>query len=155
MKRSHWLMKSEPSVYSIDDLKRDGKTYWDGVRNFQARNFMRDLMKKGDPVLFYHSNASPSGVAGRAEVRGEGYPDFTAWDKKNKHYDPKSTPEKPLWFMVDVKFVGKFKHFVPLDELKASPALRGMMVTKLGVRLSVQPVEKKHFEIIKRMGRGR
>ncbi len=132
----HWLMKSEPSSYSIDDLDKHRKTYWDGVRNFQARNFMRDEMKVGDLVLFYHSNAEPSGVAGVARVCKAGYPE----------------KRKPLWFMVDVEFVEKFPHFISLEELKASPKLAGMMVVKTGVRLSVQPVEKKHFEIVKNMG---
>ncbi len=144
-------MKSEPDVYSIDDLKKDGKTYWDGVRNFQARNFLRDEMKVGDLVLFYHSNAEPSGVAGLARVCKAGYPDFTAWDKKDKHYDTKSTKEKPLWFMVDVTFVEKFSRFVSLEELKSEQKLKRMFVVKAG-RLSVQPVEKNHFEIVKKMG---
>ena len=147
----YWLMKSEPSVYSIDDLKRDKKTYWDGVRNFQARNFMRDSMKMGDLVLFYHSNAEPSGVAGIAKVGREGYPDFTAWDKKDIHYDPKSTKEKPLWSMVDLEFVEKFSRFVSLEEMKKNFDLKRMMVTKAG-RLSVQPVERKHFEIVRKIG---
>ena len=148
----YWLIKSEPSVYSIDDLARDKKTYWDGVRNFQARNFLRDQMKVGDLVLFYHSNAEPSGTAGIARVCKSGYPDFTAWDKKDRHFDPKSTRIKSLWFMADVEFVEKFAHFVPLEELKSNPALKGMMVTRQGMRLSVQPVDKKHFEAVKNMG---
>lgn len=151
----YWLMKAEPSVYSIDDLKRDGKTYWDGVRNYQARNFMRDAMKIGDLVLYYHSNAEPSGVAGIAKICKEGYPDFTAWDKKDIHYDPKSTKEKPQWHMVDVQFVQKFKNFVSLDAIKSQISLKNMMVVRRGARLSVQPVEEKHFEIIKRMGEGK
>ncbi len=132
-----WLMKSEPGVYSIDDLKKDGKTCWDGVRNFQARNFMRDKMKRGDLVLFYHSNAEPPGVAGVARVCREGYPE-----------------KNPLWSMVDVEFVEKFPHFVPLEEIKAHPKLKGMLVVKRGMRLSVQPVDKKHFEIIRKLGKG-
>lgn len=146
-------MKSEPGVYSIDDLSRDKKTYWDGVRNFQARNFMRDKMKIGDLVLFYHSNAEPSGVAGIAKVCKAGYPDFTAWDKKDVHFDPKSIEAKPQWYMVDVQFEEKFKHFVSLEELKSNLALKGMMVTQRGSRLSVQPVDKKHFEIVRNMGK--
>lgn len=149
----YWLIKSEPEVYSIDDLKRDGKTYWDGVRNFQARNFLRDSLKKGDKVLYYHSNAEPSGVAGIAEVAKEGYPDFTAWDKKDEHYDPKSSEVKPTWYAVDVKFVEKFKTFVPLEALKANPSLKTMMVIQRGSRLSVQPVDKAHFEAVCKMGR--
>ncbi len=135
---NYWLMKSEPSVYSIDDLKRDKTTSWEGVRNFQARNFMRDAMKKGDHVLFYHSNAEPSGVAGVAEVVREGYPEASG--------------AKPLWFMVDLKFIQKFEHFVSLEELKTNPMLAGMLVVKRGMRLSVQPVEKKHFDGVCRMG---
>lgn len=132
----YWLMKSEPEVYSIDDLERDGKTCWEGVRNYQARNFMRDSMKKGDRVLFYHSNAEPPGVAGVAEVVREGYPEKDA-----------------TWSMVDVKFAEKFKTFAALDALKANPALNGMLVLKRGMRLSVQPVEKAHFEAVCAMGR--
>ena len=145
-------MKSEPGVCSIDDLKRDEKTYWDGVRNFQARNFLRDSIKKGDLVLFYHSNAEPSGIAGIARVVKDGYPDFTAWDKKDVHYDPKSTQAKPLWFMVDIEFVEKFKHFVSLEELKSNPVFKNMMVIRRGSRLSVQPVEKNDFDVVKKVG---
>lgn len=148
-----WLMKSEPSMYSIKDLRRDGSTYWDGVRNFQARNFMRDGIKKEDRVLLYHSNAQPSGVAGIAKIVKEGYADFTAWDKNAIHFDPKSTEAKPLWFMVDVAFVAQFKNFIPLEVLKNETALRGMLVIQKGSRLSVQPVDKKHFDWVCRMGR--
>ena len=146
-------MKVEPSTYSIDDLKRDKKTCWDGVRNYQARNFMRDQMKVGDGVLFYHSNAEPSGVAGIASICREAYPDFTAWDSKDKHYDPKSVRENPTWVMVDVAFVEKFKHFISLEEIKANPQLQGILVARRGSRLSVQPVESHHFEIICKMGK--
>ncbi len=130
-----WLMKSDS--YFIQDLQRDKKTCWDGVRNFQARNFMRDQMKVGDLVLFYHSNAEPSGVAGIAKVCRTAYPDFSAWDPKDKHYDPRSTPQKPLWRMVDLEFVEKFEHFVSLDELRKEPLLKEMLVLKRGMRLSV------------------
>ncbi len=147
-----WLMKTEPTVFSMDDLKRDKKTYWDGVRNFQARNFLRDTMKVGDLALYYYSNAEPSGVAGIAKVCRAGYPDFTSWDKKDIHYDVKSTKVEPTWFMVDVEFVEKFPHFVSLEELKSYSDLKGMMVLKRGMRLSVQPVEKKHFEIVRNLG---
>ncbi len=152
---NYWLMKTEPSSYSIDDLARDGRTFWSGVRNFQARNFMRDQMKIGDRVLFYHSNADPSGVVGIAEVCKAGYPDFTAWDKKDSHYDPKSSQAKPLWFMVDVKFISQFKKIVSLADLKANPQLESMMVLQKGSRLSVQPVSHAHFEEVCRMGRGK
>jgi predicted RNA-binding protein with PUA-like domain len=135
---AYWLMKSEPGTYSIDDLKRDKKTFWDGVRNYQARNFMRDSMKVGDLVLFYHSNAEPSGVAGVAEVVKSGYPD----------------PKDPVWSGVDIGFVEKFPNFVPLETLKENSAkLKGMLVIKNGMRLSVQPVEKAHFEWVRQCGR--
>jgi predicted RNA-binding protein with PUA-like domain len=148
-------MKSEPDVYSIDDLKKDKTTPWDSIRNYQARNFMRDDMKKGDLVLFYHSNAKPPGVAGIATVCRESYPDFTCWDPKHKYYDPKSTEENPRWFMVDVKFNEKFDELVSLDAIKAEKSLEMMSLFQRGSRLSVQPVEKKHFEKIVKMGRSR
>ncbi len=144
-------MKSEPDVFSIDDLEAAGSTHWDGVRNYQARNFMRDDMKVGDRVLFYHSNATPPGVAGVAEVCREGYPDFTAWDPKDKHFDPKTDPEAPRWMMVDVAFVERFPELVPLQALKDDPALADMLVVQRGQRLSVQPVEKEHFEEVLRL----
>lgn len=150
----YWLMKSEPDVYSIDDLARDGSTGWDGVRNYQARNFMRDEMKVGDLVLFYHSNADPPGIAGVARVCREAHPDPTQFDPSSKYHDPKSDPDDPRWLMVDVEFVEKFPHLVSLAELKANPKLEGMYVTRRGMRLSVQPVEPAHFEEVVRMGRG-
>ena len=144
-KRQYWLMKSEPGTYSIDDLESDGETMWDGVRNYQARNFMRDDMEVGDRVLFYHSNASPPGVAGVAEVSRAGYPDHTARDPDSGYYDEKATEEDPRWYMVDIRFVRKLPRLVPLAELKADPALDDMVVTGRS-RLSVQPVEEHHFE---------
>ena len=145
-------MKSEPEVYSIDDLERDGTTDWTQVRNFKARNFMRE-MKVGDRVLFYHSNAEPSGVAGTATVCRPAHPDPTQYDAKSEYFEPKATPEKPYWHCVDVEFAAKFKRFVPLDELKAAKALDGMLLTSgKASRLSVQPVEKRHFDAIVRMG---
>ena len=152
MAKKYWLMKSEPSVFSIDDLAKEPKktAYWDGVRNYQARNFMRDEMKKGDLVLFYHSNAEPPCVAGVCEVVKEGYPDFTAFDPESKYYDPKSSDEKPRWFMVDVKLKKKFKKPVTLAEIKENKKLQKMRLVQKGNRLSVMPVEKKEFdEIIK------
>jgi predicted RNA-binding protein with PUA-like domain len=143
-------MKSEPGVYSIDDLQRDRTTSWDGVRNYSARNNMR-AMKKGDLVLFYHSNANPPGVMGVAKVDKEAYPDATAWDKRSKYYDEKSTREKPRWFMVDVRFVETFKRLVSLDEMKEAKGLEDMVVIKRG-RLSVQPVKQREFDIVRRMG---
>jgi predicted RNA-binding protein with PUA-like domain len=126
----HWLMKSEPSTYSIDDLARDGRTTWDGVRNYQARNMMRDDMSLGDPVLFYHSSADPPGVAGVAKVARTGYPDGTAWDKSDAHYDPDTDPNNPTWMMVDIEFVEKLPRFVSLDELQGRSDLDGLMVVK-------------------------
>jgi predicted RNA-binding protein with PUA-like domain len=139
----YWLMKSEPEVFSIDDLKKKKKTFWDGIRNFQARNFMKNEMKKGDKVIFYHSNADPSGAAGVAEVVKEGYPDHTQFDPESDYYESKATPEKPYWYMVDVKFVSKFKKFVPLSEIKENRKLKNMRLVQRGNRLSVMPVEKK------------
>lgn len=155
MTRRFWLMKSEPDEYSIKDLERDGQTHWDGVRNHEAKNFMRDKMKKGDRVLFYHSNTNPPGVVGVAEVVREGYPDFTAWDPDDPHYDPRSTKKEPVWYMVDVAFVERFDEIVALDEIKFDPSLEGMYVRKRGMRLSVQPVERGHFERIVQMGQMR
>ena len=143
-------MKSEPNCYSIDHLasEKTKTTHWDGVRNYQARNFMRDDMKKGDEVLFYHSNAKPPGVVGLATICKESYPDFTAFDPNEMHYDPKSRQESPTWVMVDVKFKKKFKRFIPLEELKQLKSLDGMELLRRGSRLSIQPVSKKHFETI-------
>lgn len=143
--RQYWLMKSEPDVYSIDDLEADGKTHWDGVRNYQARNFMRDDMKKGDLVLYYHSNANPPGVVGVAEIVKEGYPDHTARDPDSHYYDEKATEEDPRWFMVDIRFVEKLPRMVPLSEIKDEPGLQDMVLVNRS-RLSVQPVEEDEFE---------
>ena len=147
---NYWLVKSEPDVFSIDDLAaaKQKTTCWDGVRNYQARNSLRDEMKLGDQVLFYHSNTKPPGIAGVAEVVREGYPDPTAWDEKNDHFDPKSKPEDPTWFMVDIRLVEKFPRELGLPELKSVSALEGMVLLQRGSRLSVQPVTKKQFEII-------
>ena len=139
-----WLMKSEPSVFGIDDLAKKGVAPWDGVRNFIARNFMRS-MKVGDGVLFYHSSDEPIGVAGIAEVAREAYPDHTSWDRKSDYFDRRSTPERPLWFMVDVRFVRKFPRLVPLAELRKEKALRGMILLRRGNRLSVTPVTPKQW----------
>lgn len=145
-----WLMKSEPDVYSIDDLARDRVSPWEGVRNYQARNFMRS-MSVGDRVLFYHSNAKPPGVVGLAEIVREAYPDPFQFDPKSDYFDPKSKREDPRWSCVDVGIVEKFPRLVPLEELKAAPALEGMEVTRRGSRLSVQPVERAHFVEVLRM----
>lgn len=145
---NYWLMKSEPEVYSIDHLKKDGVTYWEGVRNYQARNFLRDQIKKGDRVLFYHSNAEPSGIAGIAEVVREGYPDPSQFDSKDDHYDPKSKKENPAWFVVDLKFVKKFDHVISLEELRKVKTLEKMLVLRRGQRLSVQPVSAPEWEAV-------
>jgi predicted RNA-binding protein with PUA-like domain len=143
----YWLMKSEPDAYSLDDLERDGTTHWDGVRNYQARNLMRDEMRIGDRVLFYHSNARPPHVAGIAEVVREAYPDHTSWDPDSKYHDPKSSPDDPRWFMVDVGFVERLPRPVPLDELRTYPELEGMVLLNRS-RLSVQPVTEEEFEFV-------
>ncbi len=149
----YWLMKSEESVYSIDDLKKDKVAYWDGVRNYQARNFMRDEMKIGDKVIFYHSNSKPTAAVGICEVVKEGYPDFTAFDPDDLHYDPKSNKENPTWYMVDVKFVEKFERPVTLAEIKANPKLSEMKLVQRGNRLSVMPIKKAEFDEIVRMSK--
>ena len=154
MSRRYWLMKCEPSAYAIDDLARDGRTCWEGVRNFQARNFMRDVMQEGDGVLFYASNAEPSGVSGLAAVCRTGYPDHYAWRPGHKYFDARSTEDKPVWYMVDIAFVERFPAAIPLATLKATPGLEDMMVTKKGSRLSVQPVTKEEYEIVAALGRG-
>jgi len=151
--KRYWLMKSEPNAYSFTDLiSEDGSTAeWDGVRNYQARNTMRDDMKVGDGVIFYHSNAKPPGAVGVAEIVREGYPDYTAWDPDSEHPDPKSTPDNPIWFMVDIKAVEEFKRFVPLREIKATPGLEDMPLVK-NSRLSVQPVSKEEWDIVIALG---
>jgi predicted RNA-binding protein with PUA-like domain len=150
---NYWLMKSEPGCYSIDDLQRDGSTFWDGVRNYQARNMMRDQIKKGDQVLFYHSNATPPGIVGIAKVIKEGYPDHTAFDPDSDHPDLATTPDDPRWYMVDIAFVKKFDHLIALNELKQHPELSGMQLLKKGNRLSVMPVSADHWQTIMAMGR--
>jgi len=151
--RRYWLMKCEPSAYTIDDLKRDGQTAWEGVRNYQARNFMRDQMHPGDGVLFYASNADPSGVTGLARIARGGYPDEYSWKKGHKYYDEASSPEKPLWFMVDIEFVEKFPAIVALDTLRQTKGLEKMVLLKKGSRLSVQPVSKSEYDIVVKLGR--
>ena len=146
-------MKCEPAAYAIDDLARDGETSWEGVRNYQARNFMRDVMQVGDGVLFYASNADPSGVTGLAQVSRAGYPDHFAWRPGHRYFDARSTPDRPLWYMVDVAFVERFAETVPLAALKAARGLEQMMVTRKGSRLSVQPVTRAEFDVVSRLGR--
>jgi len=141
---NRWLMKSELDVYPFSQLVEDGRTHWDGVRNYQARNMMRDDMKLGDLILFYHSNTKPPHVGGVAKVVREGYPDFTSWDVNSKYRDEKSSPENPRWFMVDIAPVKELS-MVSLDAMKANPALEGMPLLRRGQRLSVQPVDVEHF----------
>lgn len=153
---NYWLIKSEGDCYSIWDLKKDKKTPWSGIRNFQARNFMRDSMKVGDKVLFYHSNGTkdqPTGVYGTAVVASKPYPDVTQFDTKDEHYDPKSKQENPTWMLVDMKFSSVLTHPVTLSAIKFEPKLKGIMVAQTGSRLSIQPVSKEHFELIVEMGK--
>ncbi len=151
--RRYWLMKCEPAAYTIDDLERDGRTSWEGVRNYQARNMMRDDMQVGDGVLFYASNADPSGVTGLARIVRAGYPDHTAWTRGHKYFDEAAREETPVWYMVDIGFVERFAAVVPLDVLKATKGLDDMVVTRKGSRLSVQPVTKPEYDIVVRLGR--
>ncbi len=153
MSKKWWLIKSEPDVYSIDDLERDGETPWDGVRNYQARNYLRDQMAAGDPVLFYHSSSDAIGVAGVARVASKPYADPTQFDKKSDYFDAGSTKDDPRWWLVDVAFVEKFRALVPLAALKADKGLAGMLVLARGQRLSVQPVDPAHARIVLRLGK--
>jgi predicted RNA-binding protein with PUA-like domain len=148
---SYWLMKSEPEVYSIEDLKRDGRTEWEGVRNYQARNFMVKEMKLGDVVLFYHSNANPTGIAGLGVVTRLAEPDKSSWNKKSPFFDEKSTPQSPRWFCVEVAFKVKFHKIISLDDLRAVPKLNEMEVLKKGQRLSIMPVRAEEFKQIENM----
>jgi len=150
MAKNYWLMKSEPDAFSIDDLKAMPKKtdFWDGVRNYQARNFMRDDMKKGDMVFFYHSNCKEPGIVGTMVVSKEAYADATALDKKSKYYDPKASKENPRWFAVEVTYKKKFKHPITLSELKANPKLEDFALVRKGNRLSVMPVSKENWDAI-------
>ena len=146
----YWLLKTEPETFSIDDLRKSPgqTTCWDGVRNYQARNLLRDQMKLGDRVLVYHSSTDPTAVVGMAKIVKEGYPDHTAWDKKSDHYDPDSTKDNPRWYMVDIQLERVFERPVTLAELRRVPALKQMELLRKGSRLSVQPVRKEEFEVI-------
>ena len=147
---NYWLMKSEPDVFGIDDLAARAKQteHWDGVRNYQARNMLRDQMQVGDQVFFYHSNCKEPGIVGIAEIVRAGYPDHTAFDPNGKYYDPKSDPDNPRWYMVDVHFVRKLKRTITLEELKQQPALEEMPLVRRGNRLSVMPVSAEHWRAI-------
>lgn len=151
--RAHWLMKCEPAAYTIDQLARDGTTSWEGVRNFQARNHLR-TMKVGDLAFFYASNATPSGVVGVMEIARAAYPDPVQFQKGHHYYEPKSRPEKPHWYTVDVRFVEKLPGIVSLETLKGTPALKHMLVVQPGRRPSVQPVTKEEFEVVLQLSRG-
>ncbi len=150
---SFWLIKSEGEVYSIDDLARDGKTAWEGVRNYQARNLMRDSMKPGELAFFYHSNSKPSGIAGLARITQVALPDPTQFDKNSEYYDATSTRAAPRWQMIEVVFVEQFKALLTLEQLKAQKVLRTMALLQKGSRLSVQPVDGAHFAHIQRLAR--
>lgn len=151
MPKRYWLMKSEPNSYSIDNLKRDKSTLWEGVRNYQARNLMKE-MKVGDEVLFYHSSVEPPTVVGIAEVSGPTEPDPTQFDPSDSHCDPKATPANPIWYCVRVKFKQKLARPVTLPELKERKELQNMMLLRKGSRLSVQPVNEKEFKLISKLG---
>lgn len=144
----YWLFKSEPDVYGIDDLERDGSTFWEGVRNYQARNFLRDDVKLGDGVLFYHSSCEPMAIVGLARVVREAYPDDTQFDPASPYHDPKAKPEAPPWVRVDVEFIRKLEQPLTLAQLKADPALDGLLLLQRGQRLSIQPVEERHWRRI-------
>ena len=152
--RKYWLFKSEPTAYSISDLvgEPDQTAEWDGIRNYQVRNLMRDEMKLGDGVLFYHSSAKPMAVMGTARIVKEAYPDPTAWDPKDKHFDPRSTPDNPVWLMVDIQAEREFSRPITLQEIKDHPTLRNMVVARRGMRQSIQPVAKEEWDEIIRLG---
>ncbi len=149
---NHWLIKSEPDCYSIDDLKKDKKTPWNGVRNYQARNYMRDQMKVGDLALFYHSSTKLTGVYGIAKVVSKSHPDASALNPKDEHFDSKSTKEKPIWECVDFAFVKKLARAVSLEEIKRDHKLAGIMLARKGSRLSIQSVSSAHFNRIIDLG---
>ena len=152
--RKYWLFKSEPTAYSFSDLLKepDQTAEWDGVRNYQVRNFMRDDMKVGDGVLFYHSSAKPLAVVGTARIVREAYPDDTAWDPNDKHFDKRSTPDDPVWLMVDIKAEQEFAHPVTLPQIKANPQLQDMLLARQGMRLSIQPVTPQEWEEVVGLG---
>lgn len=153
MAKRYWLFKTEPDCFSIDDLAaaKQQTSSWDGVRNYQARNLLRDDIKAGDKVLFYNSSAKPTGIAGLAVVSRGGYPDHTAWNPESEHFDPKASPKNPIWYMVDVTFVSQLRETLPLSVLKKTPGLEKMMVNQRGARLSVQPVTPAEWKIVLRL----
>ena len=145
---AYWLMKSEPDAYSIDDLERDGRDMWDGIRNYQARNMMRDEMQVGDEVFFYHSSCAEPGIVGIARIASQPYPDPTQFDKRSKYHDPKSSKDDPRWCLVDVEFVRKTRRNITLADIKATSGLDGLMLTRKGNRLSIMPVSAGHWKKI-------
>ena len=146
---NYWLIKSEPEAYSIDDLEADRTEHWDGIRNYQARNFMRDDMKVGDQVFFYHSNCKPPGIVGICEVASKPYPDHTAFDANEKYFDPKSDPDNPRWIMVDMKFIRKTRRLISLEEIKQhADQLEDFPLIRKGNRLSIMPVSEAHWEYL-------
>ncbi len=149
----YWLFKSEPETFNIDNLaKKPNKTeHWDGVRNYQARNFMRDDIKKGDQGFFYHSSCKIPGIVGIFEIVKSGYPDYTAWDPTSDHYDPTCSPEHPRWIMVDVRFIKKFNRIITLDEIKNNPVLENMVVARKGNRLSITPVTENQWKTVMKL----
>jgi predicted RNA-binding protein with PUA-like domain len=155
MVKNYWLIKSDPGEFSIGDLKKSNNqtTCWNGVRNYQARNFIRDDMKKGDGVLFYNSNTDPNAVVGICEIARDGYPDHTQFDPEDVHFFPSAKKEDPTWFMVDIKFVKEFNQAVTLEDIKKSPKLKKMRLVQKGNRLSVMPVTKVEFDEVLRMGK--
>jgi predicted RNA-binding protein with PUA-like domain len=152
--RKYWLFKTEPASYSIDDLRRDGGTCWDGVRNYQARNFLRDEIKPGDGVLFYHSNAEPPAIVGHATVTRGGYPDHTQFEHGHAKFDPKAAPDNPRWYMVDISFAEEFTALLPLERLRGVPALANMELLRKGSRLSVQPVTAQEWDAVMLLAKG-
>ncbi|NDB03571.1 MAG: EVE domain-containing protein [Flavobacteriaceae bacterium] len=148
----YWLMKCEPDVYSISDLERDKTTSWEGVRNYQARNFMRDHMKLNDTVVFYHSNAKPPGAAGLARVCKTAYPDHFSWDPTHRYFDPQSSPEDPRWVMVDIAFEQKFKSVISIQTLRDHPELQNLMILQKGSRLSITPIDPHEYYTIHQLG---
>jgi predicted RNA-binding protein with PUA-like domain len=150
-----WLIKSEPDVFSIHDLEKVAQEPWSGVRNYQARNFMWKNMEVGDLALFYHSNAKPPGVAGVARVASASYPDPTQFDPKSEYFDPKATEEKPRWYLVDFEHVATFDELLPLETLKNDSILSEMVVSQKGTRLSITPVEKKHFARVLKLAKAK
>jgi len=150
---SYWLFKSEPATFSIDDCEKKHISHWDGVRNYQVRNMLRDDIKKHDQAFFYHSSCAVPGIVGIIDIVKEAYPDFTSWDPDSDHYDPKSSPENPRWFMVDVAFLQKFRRIITLDEIKHHPQLKNMMVARRGNRLSITPIRASEWKIILELAR--